>query len=174
MTRTWGRASKSVSDNGGLWKLWNPYIFSRGCSFDLRRNSENHSTGWTSVRSPVSLLEAVHDPWVAALWEKPAKSVRHSTSLRAEILPLKSDERRIEPGYFHILRGEMEEILQFGGNHLRSAVLFSMLWIIFYSKQLSLCMCLSPYSSSDTQQQQQSSQLIGYAHSRTTLKIKFK
>ena len=44
MTRTWGIAPKSMSDNGGLWKLWNPYNFSRGCSFDLGKtlNVKSH------------------------------------------------------------------------------------------------------------------------------------
>ena len=118
---------------------------------------ELEATGWNSLRSPVCFLEAVHHPYVAALWEKPTKSVSHSTTLWADIPPLRCDQTRMEPGHFHTLPGEVEEILKFGGNHPWSAVF--LLWIL-YSNQLSLCVCLSMSPYTCNIQQQHSSQLM--------------
>ena len=89
--------------------------FLQGLQLGPEQNIRSHRSELI-VRSPVGLLEAVHHPGVAALREKPTKSVSHSATLRAQVPPLLCEETRMEPGHFHTLPGlpgEVKEILRF-------------------------------------------------------------
>ena len=89
--------------------------FLQGLQLGPEQNIRSHRSELI-VRSPVGLLEAVHHPGVAALREKPTKSVSHSATLRAQVPPLLCEETRMEPGNFHTLPGlpgEVKEILRF-------------------------------------------------------------